>query len=83
MSCLPICQPNCPFGSWEISPEKYRTVLILRDVQHLGINETAKAVSLSEANVQGWLRMRDASTTASMGLAVEGGPTKEFALSDA
>ena len=33
-------------------PEKYRTVLILRDVQHLSINETAKVLGLSEANVK-------------------------------
>jgi RNA polymerase sigma-70 factor, ECF subfamily len=46
-------------------PEKYRTVLILRDVQHLTINETAKILSLSEANVKtrlsrARLQMRDA-----------------------
>src|SRR5215469_1022118 len=31
-------------------PEKYRSVLILRDVQHLSINETAKVLGLSESN---------------------------------
>jgi RNA polymerase sigma-70 factor (ECF subfamily) len=45
-------------------PEKYRTVLILRDVQHLSINETAKVLGLSEANVKtrlcrARLQMRD------------------------
>ncbi|MGA3092181.1 MAG: sigma-70 family RNA polymerase sigma factor [Terriglobales bacterium] len=33
-------------------PEKYRIVLILRDVQHLSISETAQALGLSEANVK-------------------------------
>ena len=46
-------------------PEKYRTVLILRDVQHLSITETAQLLSLSEANVKtrlsrARLQMRDA-----------------------
>jgi RNA polymerase sigma-70 factor (ECF subfamily) len=46
-------------------PEKYRTVFILRDVQHLSINETAHALGLSEANVKtrlsrARLQMRDA-----------------------
>jgi RNA polymerase sigma-70 factor, ECF subfamily len=46
-------------------PEKYRTVLILRDVQHLSINETAKILGLSESNVKtrllrARLQMRDA-----------------------
>ncbi len=46
-------------------PEKYRTVLILRDLQHLSINETAQALGLSEANVKtrlcrARLQMRDA-----------------------
>jgi RNA polymerase sigma-70 factor, ECF subfamily len=45
--------------------EKYRTVLILRDVQQLSINETAEALGLSEANVKtrlcrARLQMRDA-----------------------
>jgi len=46
-------------------PEKYRTVLMLRDVQHLSISETAAALGLSEANVKtrlcrARLQMRDA-----------------------
>src|SRR5262249_8535255 len=46
-------------------PEKYRTVLILRDVQQLSIKETAEALGLSEANVKtrlcrARLQMRDA-----------------------
>lgn len=46
-------------------PEKYRTVLILRDVQHLSITETAQVLRLSEANVKtrlcrARLQMRDA-----------------------
>lgn len=46
-------------------PEKYRAVLILRDVQQLSINETAVALGLSEANVKtrlcrARLQMRDA-----------------------
>jgi len=46
-------------------PGKYRTVLILRDVQHLSINETAKVLDISEANVKtrllrARLQMRDA-----------------------
>jgi len=46
-------------------PEKYRTVLILRDVQHLSISETAKVLGLSESNVKtrllrARLQMRDA-----------------------
>ena len=46
-------------------PEKYRTVLILRDVQHLSITETAQILGLSEANVKtrlcrARLQMRDA-----------------------
>ena len=45
--------------------EKYRTVLILRDVQHLSIIETAKILGLSEENVKtrlcrARLQMRDA-----------------------
>jgi len=49
----------------ESLPEKYRTVLILRDVQHLGINQTAKVLGLTEANVKtrlsrARLQMRDA-----------------------
>ena len=45
-------------------PEKYRTVLILRDVQYLSVKETAEALGLSEANVKtrlsrARLQMRD------------------------
>src|SRR6201997_2926455 len=45
--------------------EKYRTVLILRDIQHLSISETAQALGISEANVKtrlsrARLQMRDA-----------------------
>jgi RNA polymerase sigma-70 factor (ECF subfamily) len=48
-------------------PEKYRTVLILRDVEHFSITETAQALGLSEANVKtrlsrARLQMRDALT---------------------
>lgn len=46
-------------------PEKYRTILILRDVQDLSVSETAAILGLSEANVKTRLcrarsRMRDA-----------------------
>jgi len=46
-------------------PEKHRTVLILRDVQHLSTTETAQALGLTEANVKtrllrARLQMRDA-----------------------
>src|SRR5712691_4943589 len=46
-------------------PEKYRTVLVLRDVQQLSIAETSQALGLSEANVKtrlsrARLQMRDA-----------------------
>jgi len=46
-------------------PEKYRTVMILRDIQHLSITETAQVLGLSEANVKtrlsrARLQMRDA-----------------------
>jgi len=45
-------------------PEKYRTVLILRDVQQMSIAETAKALGISEENAKtrtsrARLRMRD------------------------
>lgn len=45
-------------------PEKYRTVLILRDVQQMSIAETAKALGISEENVKtrtsrARLQMRD------------------------
>jgi RNA polymerase sigma-70 factor, ECF subfamily len=33
-------------------PEKYRIMLVLRDVRHLSIRETAQALGLSEANVK-------------------------------
>jgi RNA polymerase sigma-70 factor (ECF subfamily) len=46
-------------------PEKYRSVLVLRDVQQLSIHETAQALGISEANVKtrlsrARLQMRDA-----------------------
>jgi RNA polymerase sigma-70 factor (ECF subfamily) len=46
-------------------PEKYRTVLILRDIQYLSISETAKVLGISESNVKtrllrARLQMRDA-----------------------
>lgn len=46
-------------------PEKYRTVLILRDVQQLSISETARLLGISEENVKtrtsrARLQMRDA-----------------------
>ena len=46
-------------------PQKYRTILILRDVEHLSIREAAKVLHLSEANVKtrlsrARLQMRDA-----------------------
>jgi RNA polymerase sigma-70 factor (ECF subfamily) len=46
-------------------PEKYRTVLVLRDVQHLSIIETAKILKITEANVKtrlsrARLQLRDA-----------------------
>ncbi len=49
-------------------PEKYRTILILRDVNHLSITETAHILGLSEANVKtrlsrARLQMRDALAT--------------------
>jgi RNA polymerase sigma-70 factor (ECF subfamily) len=45
--------------------EKYRTVLILRDVQQLSIAETAQVLGISEANVKtrlsrARLQLRDA-----------------------
>jgi len=36
----------------ESLPEKYREILILRDVNHLSITETAQILRLSEANVK-------------------------------
>ena len=49
----------------ESLPEKYRTILVLRDVNHLSITETARVLDLSEANVKtrlsrARLQMRDA-----------------------
>ena len=49
----------------DLLPEKYRTVLVLRDVQHLSITETAQVLGISEANVKtrlcrARLQMRDA-----------------------
>jgi RNA polymerase sigma-70 factor, ECF subfamily len=46
-------------------PEKYRTVMMLRDVQQLSISETAQVLGISEANVKtrlsrARLQMRDA-----------------------
>jgi RNA polymerase sigma-70 factor, ECF subfamily len=46
-------------------PEKYRSVLVLRDVQQLSIHETAQALGITEANVKtrlsrARLQMRDA-----------------------
>src|SRR6478672_3250794 len=54
-------------------PEKYRTILILRDVQQLTITETAQVLGLSEANVKtrlcrARLQMRDALANGSIGL---------------
>ena len=46
-------------------PEKYREILVLRDVNHLSITETSQTLGLSEANVKtrlsrARLQMRDA-----------------------
>jgi len=46
-------------------PEKYRSVLVLRDVEQMSIHETAQALGISEANVKtrlsrARLQMRDA-----------------------
>lgn len=46
-------------------PEMYRAVLILRDMEHLSISETARALEISEGNVKtrlcrARLQMRDA-----------------------
>jgi RNA polymerase sigma-70 factor, ECF subfamily len=62
----------------ESLPEKYRTILILRDVNHLSITETAQALGLSEANVKtrlsrARLQMRDALATGFGGLLGHGG----------
>jgi len=49
----------------ESLPAKYRSVLVMRDVQHLSIRETADLLGISEANVKtrlcrARLQMRDA-----------------------
>jgi RNA polymerase sigma-70 factor (ECF subfamily) len=49
----------------ESLPAKYRSVLVMRDVQHLSIRETAELLGISEANVKtrlcrARLQMRDA-----------------------
>ena len=54
-------------------PEKYREILILRDVNHLSITETAQILRLSEANVKtrlsrARLQMRDALASSFGGL---------------
>jgi len=54
-------------------PEKYREILILRDVNHLSITETAQILGLSEANVKtrlsrARLQMRDALASGFAGL---------------
>jgi RNA polymerase sigma-70 factor (ECF subfamily) len=51
-------------GALNALPEKYRTVLVLRDVQQMSISETAQALGISEENVKtrtsrARLRMRD------------------------
>jgi RNA polymerase sigma-70 factor (ECF subfamily) len=56
-------------------PDNYRAVLMLRDVQHLSIRETARMLSLSEANVKtrllrARLQLRDA--IAGLGMAWSG-----------
>jgi RNA polymerase sigma-70 factor, ECF subfamily len=64
----------------ESLPEKYRTILILRDVNHLSITETAQVLGLSEANVKtrlsrARLQMRDALANGSIGLWGRGSET--------
>ncbi len=64
----------------ESLPEKYRTILILRDVNHLSITETAQVLGLSEANVKtrlsrARLQMRDALATGFGGLSGQGSNT--------
>ena len=49
----------------ESLPEKYRTVLVLRDIEHMSIADTAKVLGISEPNVKtrlsrARLQMRDA-----------------------
>lgn len=53
-------------------PAKYRSVLVLRDVQQLSIRETADTLGISEANVKtrlcrARLQMRDALTETNAG----------------
>ena len=57
-------------------PEKYRSVLVLRDVQQLSIAETSQALGISEANVKtrlsrARLQMRDALAPGLTGSRVE------------
>jgi RNA polymerase sigma-70 factor (ECF subfamily) len=64
-------------------PEKYRTILVLRDVNHLSISEAAQVLGLSEANVKtrlsrARLQMRDALAGGFGGL-LEGGRNTEKA----
>jgi RNA polymerase sigma-70 factor (ECF subfamily) len=52
-------------GALQSLPEKYRTVLILRDIQHMSIADTARILGISEPNVKtrlsrARLQMRDA-----------------------
>jgi RNA polymerase sigma-70 factor (ECF subfamily) len=66
----------------ESLPEKYRTILILRDVNHLSITETAQVLGLSEANVKtrlsrARLQMRDVLATGFGGSVNRGGNTEE------
>ena len=65
----------------ESLPEKYRTILILRDVNHLSITEAAQVLGLSEANVKtrlsrARLQMRDALAGGFGGLLQRGGNTE-------
>jgi RNA polymerase sigma-70 factor (ECF subfamily) len=69
----------------EALPDKYRTILILRDVNHLNITETAQILGLSEANVKtrlsrARLQMRDALATGFGGRS-DGGSFREYAAS--
>jgi RNA polymerase sigma-70 factor (ECF subfamily) len=66
----------------ESLPEKYRTILILRDVNHLSITETAQVLGLSEANVKtrlsrARLQMRDVLATGFGGWVNRGGNMEE------
>ena len=66
----------------ESLPDKYRTILILRDVNHLSITETAQVLGLSEANVKtrlsrARLQMRDALTGGFGGLLGHGSNTEK------